>query len=304
MRTRTTPGAREVGHNTRSFRRCIPSGGRGSSTIGMRGGLSIDGGMGPPPIVERSVYFKVEEMASHMFVTSASDLERLLGVPIPRIRNEARAEFHDCDIRWIGASSLCYVATADRHGHMDVSPKGDPPRTSASSTDEHSSCRSARALGAEARQRLAATLSTLALGVVRRLLRGRAHAGAVVVLRKRAGGLRRRCRLRQADPPGDRDGSGRRGHRAGFEEVVTLRDLARYGFASATDGGKTSRMRAAALQSNRQVTGRTRAQLRGRSGCDGRRRAVTPTAVTSRLGVAALRGPDRDRGAWVSTDKR
>lgn len=45
------------------------------------------------------------------------------------------------------------------------------------------------------------------------------------------------------------------GHWAGFGEVVTLRDLARYGFASATDGDKTSRMRAAALQSYRQMTG-------------------------------------------------
>jgi PPOX class probable FMN-dependent enzyme len=61
------------------------------------------------------------------FLSSAAHLEEILGHPAPRIRDKVRHELHACDIRWIAASPLCYLATSDRDGNLDVSPKGDPP---------------------------------------------------------------------------------------------------------------------------------------------------------------------------------
>ena len=59
-------------------------------------------------------------------VTTVAQLEGLLGVPVPRVAQKVRPRLHSRDREWIGASTLCLVATASTDGRCDVSPKGDP----------------------------------------------------------------------------------------------------------------------------------------------------------------------------------
>ena len=59
-------------------------------------------------------------------VTSAEELESIVGTPEPRTANKARHRLHAVDRAWLAATPLAFVATSDEHGHVDVSPKGDP----------------------------------------------------------------------------------------------------------------------------------------------------------------------------------
>jgi PPOX class probable FMN-dependent enzyme len=60
-------------------------------------------------------------------VTSPDELRELLGEPTAAAWNKERTRLHEIDRRFIGASPLCFIATADAAGAADVSPKGDPP---------------------------------------------------------------------------------------------------------------------------------------------------------------------------------
>jgi uncharacterized protein len=60
-------------------------------------------------------------------ITSVEELVQLVGVPLPRVANKARAALHDLDREWLAASPFCLMATSDENGACDVSPKGDPP---------------------------------------------------------------------------------------------------------------------------------------------------------------------------------
>lgn len=59
-------------------------------------------------------------------VTSAAELEAIVGVPEPRTANKARPSLHPMDREWLAAASLVFIATSDDQGNLDVSPKGDP----------------------------------------------------------------------------------------------------------------------------------------------------------------------------------
>ncbi len=59
-------------------------------------------------------------------VTSIEELESIVGVPLPAAAGKVRQKLHDLDRDWLAASRLCFVATSDQHGNLDVSPKGDP----------------------------------------------------------------------------------------------------------------------------------------------------------------------------------
>jgi PPOX class probable FMN-dependent enzyme len=59
-------------------------------------------------------------------VTTADELEALIGTPEPRTANKARPVLHDVDRQWLAASPLLFIATSDAAGALDVSPKGDP----------------------------------------------------------------------------------------------------------------------------------------------------------------------------------
>jgi len=59
-------------------------------------------------------------------ITTVEALVDLVGEPGARAVNKTRPALHDLDREWLAASPLCLVATADRDGGCDVSPKGDP----------------------------------------------------------------------------------------------------------------------------------------------------------------------------------
>lgn len=59
-------------------------------------------------------------------VTTSDELEALLGTPAQAARDKVRGSLHELDRAWIAGSQLCFVATCDAEGNLDVSPKGDP----------------------------------------------------------------------------------------------------------------------------------------------------------------------------------
>ena len=59
-------------------------------------------------------------------VTTVEQLESIVGTPLPAAANKVRHSLHELDREWLAASRLCFVATSDAHGNLDVSPKGDP----------------------------------------------------------------------------------------------------------------------------------------------------------------------------------
>ncbi|MBM7502621.1 pyridoxamine 5'-phosphate oxidase family protein [Agromyces aurantiacus] len=59
-------------------------------------------------------------------ITTAEELEAIVGTPIPRVAEKVRDRLQDVDREWLAAAPLAFVATSDEHGRLDVSPKGDP----------------------------------------------------------------------------------------------------------------------------------------------------------------------------------
>ena len=59
-------------------------------------------------------------------VTTAAELESIIGTPTPAAAGKVRRELHELDRAWLSASPLCFVATSSAAGDVDVSPKGDP----------------------------------------------------------------------------------------------------------------------------------------------------------------------------------
>jgi PPOX class probable FMN-dependent enzyme len=65
-------------------------------------------------------------MAPVQPVTSVEELESIIGAPSQRAAEKVRTELAEVDREWLAAASLMFMATADEHGNLDVSPKGDP----------------------------------------------------------------------------------------------------------------------------------------------------------------------------------
>ncbi len=65
-------------------------------------------------------------MTTMATVDSVEELREILGEPRQRAKTKERAVLTPVDREWIAAAPLCMVATADRDGNCDVSPKGDP----------------------------------------------------------------------------------------------------------------------------------------------------------------------------------
>lgn len=59
-------------------------------------------------------------------ITTAEQLEALLGTPNVRAANKERARLTDDDRAWLAASPFCVVSTSSADGRCDASPKGDP----------------------------------------------------------------------------------------------------------------------------------------------------------------------------------
>jgi PPOX class probable FMN-dependent enzyme len=60
-------------------------------------------------------------------IVDLAGLVELVGEPIPRVRDKARAALTELDRDWLAASPFCVLATSAADGTCDVSPKGDPP---------------------------------------------------------------------------------------------------------------------------------------------------------------------------------
>jgi len=70
-------------------------------------------------------------------ITSADELRELYGGVGHRAATKERDTLHDVDRQWLNASRLCVIATADRDGNCDTSPKGDPEGGLVHVIDDH-----------------------------------------------------------------------------------------------------------------------------------------------------------------------
>ncbi|HEX4345403.1 MAG TPA: pyridoxamine 5'-phosphate oxidase family protein [Solirubrobacteraceae bacterium] len=68
-----------------------------------------------------------EHDATWAVVSDEDELREIVGSPIPRVANKARATLHELDRQWLAASPMCLIATSAADGTCDVSPRGDPP---------------------------------------------------------------------------------------------------------------------------------------------------------------------------------
>lgn len=65
-------------------------------------------------------------MSDETPVTTLEELVGIIGEPTARAAAKVRDRLDEDDRRWLAAARLCFVATSDGEGHLDVSPKGDP----------------------------------------------------------------------------------------------------------------------------------------------------------------------------------
>lgn len=60
-------------------------------------------------------------------IRTADELRRVIKAPGPRVANKVIDHIDDICARYIAASPFVVVATSGADGHIDLSPKGDPP---------------------------------------------------------------------------------------------------------------------------------------------------------------------------------
>src|ERR1700754_424810 len=60
-------------------------------------------------------------------VSSADELRAIVGQPNDYVANKVKDRLSPIQQEWLAHSPLCFVATTDAQGRVDVSPKGDPP---------------------------------------------------------------------------------------------------------------------------------------------------------------------------------
>lgn len=75
-------------------------------------------------------------MTTTSIIESADELRAILGEPVRRTKTKTRTRLTQVDVDWLAASPFCMVATSDRDGNCDVSPKGDPAGGLAITLDE------------------------------------------------------------------------------------------------------------------------------------------------------------------------
>ena len=66
-------------------------------------------------------------MSDNTAITTEAELEALLGEPMEFVRMKVRDRLDDAMRTFIDHSPLAFISTIDENGHVDVSPKGDPP---------------------------------------------------------------------------------------------------------------------------------------------------------------------------------
>lgn len=60
-------------------------------------------------------------------VSTVEELRAIVGEPDPYVANKVKDRMSPVQRDWLAHSPLCFVATTDADGRVDVSPKGDPP---------------------------------------------------------------------------------------------------------------------------------------------------------------------------------
>jgi PPOX class probable FMN-dependent enzyme len=60
-------------------------------------------------------------------VSTVEELRAIVGHPAEYVANKVGHKLAPIHRDWLAHSPLGFVATTDEHGHLDVSPKGDPP---------------------------------------------------------------------------------------------------------------------------------------------------------------------------------
>ena len=60
-------------------------------------------------------------------VSTVEELRAIVGEPDPYVANKVKDRLSPVQRDWLAHSPLCFVATTDADGRVDVSPKGDPP---------------------------------------------------------------------------------------------------------------------------------------------------------------------------------
>ena len=60
------------------------------------------------------------------FVTSAEELERITGAPLPQIIAKELPALDQMCRDFIAKSTFCLIASANPGGYLDISPRGDP----------------------------------------------------------------------------------------------------------------------------------------------------------------------------------
>nr|WP_090341341.1 pyridoxamine 5'-phosphate oxidase family protein [Mycolicibacterium malmesburyense]CRL71162.1 PPOX class probable FMN-dependent enzyme, family [Mycolicibacterium malmesburyense] len=60
-------------------------------------------------------------------VSTVDELRAIVGRPDHYVANKVKHRLSPVQRDWLAHSPLCFVATTDAHGRVDVSPKGDPP---------------------------------------------------------------------------------------------------------------------------------------------------------------------------------
>lgn len=66
-------------------------------------------------------------MTDQIQIRSEADIEAVIGEPMEFVRVKIRDALDDAMRDFIARTPLIFVSTIDEHGHIDVSPKGDPP---------------------------------------------------------------------------------------------------------------------------------------------------------------------------------
>ena len=65
-------------------------------------------------------------MDNFLEIKNADELREILGPVTEPAKSKERAVLDKIDVEWIASSPFCLIATSDRNGNCDVSPKGDP----------------------------------------------------------------------------------------------------------------------------------------------------------------------------------
>lgn len=69
---------------------------------------------------------KKESMESKYIIKNERDLEAVIGTPTAIVKAKVLTQLDDVMKEFISHSPLVFISTIDSHGHVDISPKGDP----------------------------------------------------------------------------------------------------------------------------------------------------------------------------------